>query len=88
MKFDSNALNDHRRSDALNAQTSKLNAQTVGVDFDQQRLRILRCTARAMAGGAGGLRFRPGTRVWLDGLTPALFFRTSNSHTPKEKNHE
>jgi hypothetical protein len=37
-------------------------------DFDQQRLRILRCTARAMASTPGGLRFKPGARPWLDGL--------------------
>jgi hypothetical protein len=38
-------------------------------DLDQQRLRILRCTARAMANSPGGLRFKPGTRPWLEGLT-------------------
>jgi hypothetical protein len=38
-------------------------------DIDQQRLRILRCTARAMAGSPGGLRFSPGARPWLDGIT-------------------
>jgi hypothetical protein len=38
-------------------------------DVDQQRLRILRCTARAMASSPGGLRFKPGARPWLDGLT-------------------
>ena len=37
-------------------------------DFEQQRLRILRCTAHAMASSPGGLRFRAGTRPWLDGL--------------------
>ena len=36
--------------------------------FDKQRLRILRCTARAMAAGPGGLRFRAGTQPWLDGI--------------------
>lgn len=35
---------------------------------DSQRLRILRCTARAMASSPGGLRFKAGTRPWLDGL--------------------
>lgn len=37
-------------------------------ELDRQRLRILRCTAHAMASSPGGLRFRAGTRPWLDGL--------------------
>lgn len=37
-------------------------------DLDGQRLRILRCTAHAMASTPGGLRFKAGTRPWLDGL--------------------
>lgn len=37
-------------------------------DVEQQLLRILRCTARAMANSPGGLRFKAGTRPWLDGL--------------------
>ena len=37
-------------------------------DFDQQRLRILRCTAHAMAFSPGGLRFKPGAQPWLEGL--------------------
>ena len=37
-------------------------------DLDCQRLRILRCTAHAMASSPGGLRFRLGSRPWLDGL--------------------
>jgi hypothetical protein len=40
-------------------------------DVDQQCLRILRCTARAMAATPGGLRFEPGARPWLEGLTLA-----------------
>ncbi len=36
--------------------------------IDKQRLRILRCTANAMASSPGGLRFQAGTRPWLDGL--------------------
>ena len=38
-------------------------------DLDKQRLRILRCTAQAMASSPGGLRFQAGTRPWLDGLS-------------------
>ena len=36
--------------------------------LDKQRLRILRCTAWAMAASPGGLRFRAGTQPWLDGI--------------------
>ncbi|MDO8251004.1 MAG: hypothetical protein Q7T78_14975 [Rhodoferax sp.] len=36
--------------------------------IDKQLLRILRCTAQAMASSPGGLRFKAGTRPWLDGL--------------------
>ena len=37
--------------------------------LEQVRLKILRCTAQAMASGPGGLRFVAGTRPWLDGLS-------------------
>lgn len=37
-------------------------------DLDKQRLRILRCTAQSMASSPGGLRFKAGTRPWLEGL--------------------
>lgn len=40
-------------------------------ELDQQRLRILQCTARAMASSPGGLRFKPGTQPWLEGLAPS-----------------
>ena len=40
-------------------------------DFEQQCLRILRCTALALANSPGGLRFKAGTRPWLDALTDA-----------------
>ncbi|MDB5886433.1 MAG: hypothetical protein JWR74_2604 [Polaromonas sp.] len=46
-------------------------------DLDQQRLKILRCTAHAMAASPGGLRFRPGTRPWLDGLPTSLQLRAT-----------
>ena len=35
----------------------------------QVRLKLLRCTAPAMASSPGGLRFVAGTRPWLEGLT-------------------
>ena len=38
------------------------------LNFNQQCLRILRCTAKALASSPGGLRFKPGTRPWLEGL--------------------
>ena len=38
------------------------------VDLDAQRLRILRCTAHAMANSPGGLRFKADARPWLEGL--------------------
>ena len=43
-------------------------ADAVVHDVEQQRLRILRCTAQAMASSPGGLRFKAGARPWLDGL--------------------
>ncbi len=38
-------------------------------DVERQCLRILRCTAVALANSPGGLRFKAGTRPWLDPLT-------------------
>ncbi|MFM2036645.1 MAG: hypothetical protein RL459_1910 [Pseudomonadota bacterium] len=38
------------------------------VDVAAQRMRILRCTALSMAGSPGGLRFKAGSRPWLEGL--------------------
>lgn len=55
-------------------------------DLDQQRLKILRCTARAMAASPGGLRFKPGTRPWLEGLAmglPVLVATTASARTGK-----
>ena len=37
-------------------------------DLSLQCLRVLRCTAHAMANSPGGLRFKVGTRPWLEGL--------------------
>ena len=45
---------------------------SVGIqDFNKQCLRILRCTAEALANSPGGLRFKAGTRPWLEGLSSA-----------------
>ncbi|MBC7610260.1 MAG: hypothetical protein H7228_11945 [Polaromonas sp.] len=48
-------------------------------DFNLQCLRILRCTAKAMANSPGGLRFKAGTRPWLEGLAtvPVLVANSS-----------
>jgi len=40
-------------------------------DLKAQCLRILRCTARSLASSPGGLRFKAGTRPWLEGLSGA-----------------
>ena len=60
---------------ALNLTSATLSTTNTGTsasaamhDLDGQRLRILRCTAHAMASSPGGLRFKAGTRPWLDGL--------------------
>ena len=37
-------------------------------DVSLQCLRVLRCTAHAMANSPGGLRFKAGTRPWLEGV--------------------
>ena len=41
-------------------------------DLYLQCLRVLRCSARAMAGSPGGLRFKAGTRPWLEGLESGM----------------
>ena len=54
------------------AKSGRANAATqhrLTHDLEQQCLRILRCTARAMASSPGGLRFRAGTQPWLEALT-------------------
>jgi hypothetical protein len=53
-------------------------ARLVLHDFDQQRLRILRCTAHAMVASPGGLRFKAGTKPWLEGLSAAASGRRQN----------
>jgi hypothetical protein len=47
-------------------------ASAIFHDLDKQRLRILRCTAKAMASSPGGLRFQAGTRPWLEGILDDL----------------
>lgn len=49
-------------------QANAATPQRLTHDLEQQCLRILRCTARALANSPGGLRFRAGTQPWLDAL--------------------
>jgi hypothetical protein len=46
----------------------KTNPSVTAPNFNQQCLRILRCTAKALASSPGGLRFKPGARPWLEGI--------------------
>lgn len=46
-----------------------LHAKRPTYAFEQQCLRILRCTAQALANSPGGLRFKAGTQPWLDALS-------------------
>ncbi|MDB5744489.1 MAG: hypothetical protein JWR68_2804 [Polaromonas sp.] len=52
-------------------------------DLDDQCLRILRCTAHAMASTPGGLRFKPGTRPWLEGIPLSLSMSSRRGVQPK-----
>ena len=75
-------LEAHLQTRLLNRTTRQLNltfagepgksagnlASSILHELDKQRLRILRCTAHAMASGPGGLRFKAGTQPWLEGL--------------------
>ena len=64
MELQLNQLNEHGKPE----QTSSLSLSAGIHDFNQQCLRVLRCTAQAMATSPGGLRFKAGTRPWLEGL--------------------
>ncbi len=55
-------------SGAHNLDMQKTSPPGPALNFNQQCLRILRCTAKALASSPGGLRFKPGTRPWLEGL--------------------
>lgn len=48
--------------------SNRMSAGGTAHGFEQQCLRILRCTARALANSPGGLRFKVGTQPWLDAL--------------------
>ena len=57
------------KQDALEVQTSQLAEQNSSPSFQTNILRILRCTAQAMANGPGGLHFVPGATPWLEGMS-------------------
>lgn len=63
------ALQSNRLCEPGQQQVAVSRALCAGLhDFNQQCLRILCCTAKAMANSPGGLRFKAGTRPWLEGL--------------------
>jgi hypothetical protein len=59
------------KQDALELQMCSQAEQNNSHSYQTNILRILRCTAQAMASGPGGLHFIPGAKPWLEGL--ALF---------------
>lgn len=56
--------NDHQT-----AQPDSQKNRDDGQWLAQVRLKLLRCTAQAMASSPGGLRFVAGTQPWLEGLS-------------------
>ncbi|MEO7886280.1 MAG: hypothetical protein ABI893_05920 [Polaromonas sp.] len=63
------SMTEHPMGPESNAASRSLSA---GIqDLNKQCLRILRCTAEALANSPGGLRFKAGTRPWLEGLSNA-----------------
>ena len=57
------------KQDALELQTCQQAEQNNSSSYQNNILRILRCTAHAMANGPGGLHFVPGAKPWLEGLS-------------------
>ncbi len=57
-------------ADSAEARTARSGTLGGFHDLSLQCLRVLRCTAHAMANSPGGLRFKAGTRPWLEGLPP------------------
>ena len=64
MELNSNQANEYGKQN--HSDSRALGASLL--DFNQQCLRVLLCTARAMANSPGGLRFVAGTRPWLEGI--------------------
>jgi hypothetical protein len=61
------------KHDALEVQMCHPAEQNNSSSYQTNILRILRCTAHAMANGPGGLHFVPGAKPWLEGVS--LFHR-------------
>jgi hypothetical protein len=57
------------KQDASEVQMCPFAEQNSSSSFQSNILRILRCTAHAMANGPGGLHFVPGATPWLEGLS-------------------
>ncbi len=57
------------KHDALEIQMCRQAEQLSSSACQTNILRILRCTAHAMANGPGGLHFVPGAKPWLEGLS-------------------
>ena len=54
-------------------------------DFDAQCLRVLRCTAHALANSPGGLRFKAGTRPWLDAISHSMTHSVAHGVAGRDK---
>jgi hypothetical protein len=57
------------KHDALKIQMCRQAEQLCSSAYQSNILRILRCTAHAMASGPGGLCFVPDDKPWLEGLS-------------------
>jgi hypothetical protein len=64
-----NEVGKHLNAAVEPGKSIRMSASGPAHDFEQQCLRILRCTAHALANSPGGLRFKAGTRPWLDALS-------------------
>lgn len=64
------ALQGNPRTEQYKPEPAGSRAFSAGMhELNLQCLRVLSCTARAMASTPGGLRFKPGTRPWLEGIS-------------------
>ena len=68
MKLEPNARASQRQPGA----DSSRSRGTGFFEFNKQVLRVLHCSALALANSPGGLRFKAGTRPWLEGLQPSV----------------
>lgn len=69
-------MSDHKRinpeQDGAQVASADRSARALLHDVEQQSLRILRCTAQALASSLGGLRFTPDSQPWLQGWSAVL----------------